>query len=36
MQGPVISSKQINLISSYFIFDMLPFKKYQECNVRIP
>lgn len=36
MQGPVVSSKKITLSSDFFYFDMFPFKKYQECIVKIP
>lgn len=36
MQGPVISSRKINLTSDYLYFDLLPIKKYHECCVRIP
>lgn len=36
MKAPLISSKKINLSSEYCYFDLLPLKKFHECNMRIP
>lgn len=35
-QQPVISSKKILLNSDYNYFDLLPIKRFHECNSRIP